>query len=425
LEKRQSLYFAGRRLPREQQIRSFLEAAAEALGDELIAHVQLDDWVKILRIVSDRASASIKKGKKFFLALDEFQWIAESAPEIVSAIQQIWDQKWQHSGNIVLILCGSYMGFMEREVLGQKSPLFGRRTRVIQLRPLGAAQARLLHPGMGIEDAARTYFICGGVPAYERVFSDKKSVAQNIAEAFFGSGPLANEPAFLLREELRELPTYYGVLTGIAHGTLTRKQLAQLIGVSESNLSFYLDQLVSLGYVRRLYPLSSRRPAARAVRFALADPLLSFWFRFVEETERHAALAGASRAVAARIVPGLESYFGRCFEGLCREALAAMYVREGVSSSFEIGEYWSDGVQIDVVGMREDGVVDLGECKWGTVRSTRAVAEELEGKVRGFPNPTSATIVRRAFVRRRPRVNAGDGGIVWSSLEDLYAALES
>jgi AAA+ ATPase superfamily predicted ATPase len=37
----------------------------------------------------------------------------------------------------MLIVCGSYMGFMEREVLGRESPLFGRRTAQIQLRPFG------------------------------------------------------------------------------------------------------------------------------------------------------------------------------------------------------------------------------------------------------------------------------------------------
>ena len=36
---------------------------------------------------------------------------------------------------IVLVLCGSTISFMEREVLGAKSPLFGRRTSQMDLRP--------------------------------------------------------------------------------------------------------------------------------------------------------------------------------------------------------------------------------------------------------------------------------------------------
>lgn len=418
---RPALYFQGRQLPREQQLRAFLEAAAATLGDELIAHAAVDDWLRALALVQERAP--LEKARKLILALDEFQWIAASAPEITSSIQQLWDHQWQHGANIVLILCGSIVGFMEREVLGRKSPLFGRRTRTMHLGPLSAAEARQLHPRMSLEDAARTYMICGGIPAYEKAFSDKHSFTQNIASSFLDSGPLANEPAFLLREELRELPTYQGVLTAIAHGTSTRKDLAKVVGISETNLSFYLDQLVALGYVRRRYPLSERRPASRVVRFALADSLLAFWFRFIEETERQAALIGAARAVATQIVPELDSYLGTRFEEFCRQALPSLYAREQVTAAYEIGEYWSDGVQIDVVGLRRDGVIDVGECKWGPVRSQPALASELEAKISVFPNSAQATIVRRAFVRRAPRGRRSNELRV-HTLAELYAAEE-
>lgn len=131
---------------------------------------------------------------------------------------------------------------------------------------------------------------------------------------------------------------------------------------------------------------------------------------------------GPARAFRERVRPALDSYFGPCFERLCREALPRIYEREGVEAAFEIGEYWDRSTQIDVVGLRDDGWTDLGECKWGTVRSTRAVAAELEEKVRGYPNRRAATIGRRAFVRRLPAAGApGDGPIRWHALEDLYA----
>ena len=47
----------------------------------------------------------------------------------------------------MVILCGSYVGFMEREVLGKKSPLFGRRTAQILLRPFGFEEATAFHRG--------------------------------------------------------------------------------------------------------------------------------------------------------------------------------------------------------------------------------------------------------------------------------------
>jgi hypothetical protein len=73
-----------------------------------------------------------------------------------------------------------------------------------------------------------------------------------------------------------------------------------------------------------------------------------------------------------------------------------------------------------VVGVRGDGRVDLGEVKWGTVRSPARLVEELEAKVPRYPNPDNATIERRLFVRARPRTRGKLAGH-WHDLEDLYA----
>jgi AAA+ ATPase superfamily predicted ATPase len=415
---KKSLFYTGRRLTRDQQIKSFLEQAALASGDSLLAEVTITDWSKALQLTEERMR---REGKKTILVFDEFQWMVEQSPELLSELQQLWDHHWQPAGNVVVIVCGSYVGFMEREVLGKKSPLFGRRTGSIRLGPLTASDARALHPRLSLEDAARVYFICGGVPSYHLTFSQRRSFQQNIAEAFFGMGPLSQEPSFLLREELREVATYSGVLTALAAGRSTRKDLAAALGVSESNMSFYLNQLVELGYVRRRYPLSGRRPSSRQVRFVLADPLLRFWFRFIERASSFAAVTGAAQAVQSQIVPQLDSYLGGCFEQLCRDALPALYVKEGVTAAFEVGEFWSKEVQIDVVGLREDGVADIGECKWGKIPSRSALEASVAKKMQAYPNHQNASLVGRAFVRKLPRgLRAEQSPLLWHSLDDLY-----
>ncbi len=67
-------------------------------------------------------------------------------------------------------------------------------------------------------------------------------------------------------------------------------------------------------------------------------------------------------------------------------------------------------------GLCEDNWTDLGECKWGPVRSPEAVVRELEAKVKEFPNRLGATIGRRIFSRQRPRgprSSRGCGGMGW------------
>jgi hypothetical protein len=137
----------------------------------------------------------------------------------------------------------------------------------------------------------------------------------------------------------------------------------------------------------------------REVRYRLLDPFLRFWFRFIYPHTSLIAQVGAHRAVTQIIQPELEAYFGLCFESLCREALPLLYGKENVSALYEVGSYWDSQVQIDVVGLRRDGWIDLGECKWGAVKSLVSAAAELERKVRHYPNAEDATVGRHLFVR--------------------------
>ena len=130
--------------------------------------------------------------------------------------------------------------------------------------------------------------------------------------------PLYREPDFLLREELREVVNHYGILIALSSGSLTPAAMAEHTGINERNLYYYLQHLSELGYVSRRYPMTGSRPVARSVRFALDDSLLRFWFRFVYPHVSFIAQMGPERSFNELIQPNLDSYFGGCFERLCR-----------------------------------------------------------------------------------------------------------
>jgi uncharacterized protein len=156
--------------------------------------------------------------------------MCEVSPELPSVIQEAWDRRRQRGG-IMLFLCGSYLGFMEREVLGKKSPLFGRRTGQILLRPFDHTEAALFHPQLSLVDQAKTYFICGGLPFYLKCFSAGRSVEQNIADNFLSeTGLLRREADFLLREELRELVNYHSILMAMAEEQNTNSGISAASG---------------------------------------------------------------------------------------------------------------------------------------------------------------------------------------------------
>ena len=413
------IYYLGKQSPATLQVREFLAEAARALGMPLLADLRVDGWHEALTTVVEQWTLT-NPGAKLVLALDEFQWIAASSPGLIAEVQQCWDRSWKAGGNVLLLVCGSYVGFMEREVLGNSSPLFGRRTAQIHLQPFGYLEAAAFHPGWSLIDRARAYFLVGGLPQYLLCLDDSRSIDSNIRLNLLDEfAPLFHEPTFLLREELREVAPYHAILFAVAASKSTVRSMAAATGLADRNLHYYLQQLVDLGYLRRRYPLDGRRPNPKQLRFGIDDPLLRFWFRFVFPNTSIIRSAGPSRAFTERVAPLLDAWFGHCFEQLCREALPLIYANEGVHTSFQVGEFWSPRTQIDAVGLRDDNWTDLGECKWGTVRSPAAIEAELERKAGLYPNSRGATLGRRYFVRRKPAARKGAAG--WYALEDLYA----
>ena len=141
----------------------------------------------------------------------------------------------------MIILCGSYIGFMERAVLGSKSPLFGRRTAQILLRPFPYTEAAEFHPRWSLSNKATAYFICGGIPLYLNFFNQANSVEKNIEDNLLNEySPLYREPDFLLREELRDIQNYYAVLMAVAQGYSTNPKIAAYGGIPEKSLHYYL-----------------------------------------------------------------------------------------------------------------------------------------------------------------------------------------
>ena len=62
--------------------------------------------------------------KRMVFVIDEYPYLAKAEKSFSSRLQHIIDHHWQ-DGQLYLILCGSSMSFMEYQVLGYESPLYG------------------------------------------------------------------------------------------------------------------------------------------------------------------------------------------------------------------------------------------------------------------------------------------------------------
>src|SRR3990170_6248165 len=188
------------------------------------------------------------------VVLDEVGFLQEANPAFFSILQRHWDTNLSRT-RLRLVLCGSSVSAMERQVLGYRSPLYGRRTGQLEVHPLGYAEAREFFPRALEDRRVEFYAVLGGVPAYLLQFDPSKDGRTNVEERVFPpESYLHREPRLLLLQELRQPATYFSVLTAIAGGTTRFNEISQRSGLTPNTLGKYLGVLQELRLVRRELP---------------------------------------------------------------------------------------------------------------------------------------------------------------------------
>ena len=86
MEDQRGVYYLGQQSSAALQVREFLAEAARALGMPLLAELRAADWQPALRTVTEQWIRA-NPGRKLVLALDEFQWIAASSPNLLAELQ--------------------------------------------------------------------------------------------------------------------------------------------------------------------------------------------------------------------------------------------------------------------------------------------------------------------------------------------------
>ena len=156
IKNKRTIYFSALRASAEDNLESLSKSIQEYLYPGSIAapvyHSFEEAFSEITRIA---------KNNKVVFVIDELPYLCESDDSIPSRLQHLLDHDWECSG-LFLILCGSSMSFMEKEILSEQSPLFGRRTAQIKLEPLDYFDAAKFHPECSVEDNALIYGITGG-----------------------------------------------------------------------------------------------------------------------------------------------------------------------------------------------------------------------------------------------------------------------
>lgn len=288
---RRAVYFLAAQVREKDNLRAFRDALVEGLNDPLAANVEFPDWGAALAFAAERA-----RDERLVLVLDEFPYLCEATKGLPSIVQRFWDTRAK-SSQLMLVLCGSQVSFMEEEVLAETSPLFGRRTGQRRLEPLAPSESLRFFQSWPLEERVLAYSMLGGMPAYLRRFDPARSLRENVLrEVLRPEGYLYDEVNFLLRAELTSPATYNSILAAVARGAEKLGDVALTVGVDSPTANKYLTTLRDLQLVEREVPLTDPDPLrSRRGTYRVADRFLAFHFRHVQP---HAALLQSGRGEA-------------------------------------------------------------------------------------------------------------------------------
>lgn len=380
-------------------------------------------WTNALSYIDER-----QNGKKLVIVIDEFPYLVRKNKALLSELQHLIDHKLVN-GNLFIILCGSYMGFMEKEVLGSKSPLFGRRTAQLHMKPFNYRTSCKFLDGFSDEEKLELYGAFGGTPLYLQQIDPKENFEENIKRSYLKvTSYLYEEALLLLRQEVQEPGVYSAVIEAIAGGHTKANEISTKIGEDSAKCLKYIRTLCELGILYKETPFGEKE-ASRKTIYGISDFMFRFWYRYVF-ANRTLIETGAQQAVwLKKIEPDYSGYMGLVFEKVCTDYMCEKNAKGELPILFtSIGRWWGTDPtthgqeEIDLVANdRKDYI--FGECKWRNEKLDISVLRELKAKTDIFSKNRNDTYYylfsKSGFTEAVIDESESDSSIVLVDLNDI------
>lgn len=358
--KKDFIYFLADQQTQTQQIESFKQQVYEYIHDDFLQKTRFDNWDQFFSYLTK----ILPKDKRFIIGIDEITYLIKSAPAFLSILQKYWDTFFSKT-KIFLIVSGSLVGMMIREVLNYDSPLYGRRTSQIHLKAFDFKNASIFLKNFAIEERVTLYSIIGGVAKY-LLMIEERNIGDFISKKIIEKeGFFYQEGIFLLSQEFKNPNVYLSILKAIALGHTKLNEISNFAGIESKKITRYLDVLHEIGIVSRQVPVTEDPMKFRKGVYCIEDNFLEFWFRFVLPNRSRIELRD-TKYLLDNILDSLPDYASTTFESIGSEFLQGMGRSGKLPATFtHWGKWWDRMNEIDIVALNNDTLdILFCECKW-------------------------------------------------------------
>ena len=281
--------------------------------------------------------------EKIILVLDEYPYLRENIKGMDSILQSFVD-KYKDTSKLTLIILGSYVEVM-RSLLEHSNPLYGRVDLTIDLKQMDYYESAYFYPNFSAEDKVRIYSVFGGIPYYNRLIDDSKSVKDNIIELIASSGArLENEVSMYLNAEISKITNANEVFEALSRGYTRYSDILSQSHVSSGpTLVDVLDKLMRMEVVVKTAPINDGNNKKKA-GYYISDNLSLFYYRYIFKYSSQMKIMDSEVFYKKYIEKDFEEhYVPHMFETICSQYLIRMNRAGNIEPVFEkIGKYYYD-----------------------------------------------------------------------------------
>lgn len=160
--------------------------------------------------------------------------------------------------------------------------MYRRVDLTIELKAMDYYESALFYRSFSDEDKVRLYSVFGGVPYYNRLIDNSKTVRENIIDLIASPGArLENEVSIYLNSEISKINNSNAVFETLAKGFSKYKDILDQSHVSSApTLVDVLDKLMRMDIVKKESPINDENNKRKA-GYYICDNLSLFYYKYI------------------------------------------------------------------------------------------------------------------------------------------------
>ncbi len=288
------------------------------LGDAInIVGIRADNWNTLFLLLSEHTQRG-----RILILFDEISWMGSLDADFLGKLKNAWDLKFSQNAELILVLCGSVSGWIEKNII-QSTGFLGRPSLNLTLEqlPLSTCNEFWMENGVGVSafEKFKILSVIGGIPRYLEFIDPAVSAEENIKRlCFMKNSILLNEYEYIFSDIFaKRSPIYKRIVQQLIQGPADQNEISEKTKLARAgNLSDYLDDLTQSGFIERDHTWQLQTGnISKLSKYRLKDNYLRFYLKYIQ-AQKSKIEKGIFHQTSLTTLPNWDIIMGLQFENL-------------------------------------------------------------------------------------------------------------